>query len=105
MTSHELGDPVGGTTAYALCLWNATTPALRSVAQAGSNATCGGCWRAKGAGLVHQADAASTGGIAALRLKPGNTGKASVHAKACEPTPAPFTAPVTVVVMNDAGVC
>ncbi len=110
----DLGDPVGGGTAYTLCVYDrsAGASALRVRADAPAGGLCRGrpCWGAKGAGLRYADKDGTPHGIQQLVLKPG-TGSASIVVKAKGadlPAPGlPFAQDpaVTVQLKADGGAC
>jgi cysteine-rich repeat protein len=85
-TVADLGDPVGGGTGYALCVYDAAGGAWRVALQTvvPPGGTCGGkpCWRVAGtgasAGYRYGDGSGARGGIRTITLKPGAAGKAAV---------------------------
>jgi hypothetical protein len=115
----DFGDPVNGSTAYALCVYDASggVPALVVPATVPAGGLCAGkpCWKATKTGFVFKDKDLKYGGIAQLTLKAGAAGKASVVAKAKGanvPVPALTAAglfaqdpAVVVQLKNSDGVC
>lgn len=86
-TVSEFGDPVGGATAYTLCVYdaNAGTTSLRLRAEIPGGGTCAGkpCWKLVGTKGFRYGDRDGTpSGVAAALLKSGAEGAASVRVKA-----------------------
>jgi hypothetical protein len=86
--SHDaLGDPVGGTTGYALCVYDATG-ALRTGLGVPAAGTCGArpCWRALGEAGYRYADRRATrDGVAGIVLRAGAGRRARMKLKARGP--------------------
>jgi cysteine-rich repeat protein len=80
-----LGDPVGGTTSYTLCVYDAGgSPPLALSATAPAAGTCAGrpCWKALGfLGFKYADKERSPDGIQKLTIKSGVGGKANVTLK------------------------
>lgn len=105
----DFGDPVGGSTLTAVCVYDASgndQPLL--VAQADPATTCDttACWKAAGSkAFVFKDKDATQDGLTGVKLKSGDIGKASILVKgkgANLPMPLlGLTLPVTVQVMSD----
>lgn len=86
-TRAELGDPVGGDTSYALCVYDtaAGTPRVVASLVVPAGGTCGGkpCWRASATGFTYADKTLAHDGVKQLRLRAGVAGKAAItlHAK------------------------
>ncbi len=115
-TRPELGDPIGGTTSYALCVYDqsAGVSHLRMRLRLPAGGTCRGkpCWKAQGAtGLGYKDSEATPDGITGATFKSGPVGKASMQIKArggaltLPALPLTQQAAVTVQLQNDAGAC
>lgn len=81
VTQGQFGNPVTGTTSYAVCIYNAANQLQGeySVAQAG--ATCAGkpCWAAiSDKGYKYKDKAGATNGITKIKLSGGDAGKGKV---------------------------
>jgi len=112
----ELGDPVGGSTGYVLCVYDtqAGAPHVALRARAPAGGTCKGrpCWRPLGAsGLRYDDRDLSPDGLQSLKIKAGPADKAGITLKAKGDRLAlpalPFAQDpsVTVQLRNDAGTC
>jgi hypothetical protein len=81
----DFGDPVSGTTMYALCIYGAVGGMAQLAAQAlvPGGGTCGGkpCWAANGKGFAYTDHAATAGGIKKIRLTSGAAGSARIIVK------------------------
>lgn len=73
----ELGDPVDGTTRYALCLYDreADLPLLKLSTSLPVGAAW---WKAKGSGLGYRPGGSAPGGITSVSIKAGSAGKSAV---------------------------
>ncbi len=80
IVKESLGDPVGGSTAYALCLFDqaGTLAGAIDVVRAGD--TCGTkpCWKSKKKGWVYKDADAAADGVLTLKLGGGDAGKSSI---------------------------
>jgi cysteine-rich repeat protein len=79
----EFGDPVAGTTRYAICVYGPDLAVDVRLDRAG--ATCGTkpCWKATGlTGYAYADPAGAAEGVLAVRLKAGLTGKGAITATA-----------------------
>ena len=86
-TVAEFGDPVGGTTGYALCVYDDAGggPELVMQAVAPAGGTCGNgrpCWRTRGRqttiGFRYSNSRASSNGLVSVNLVQGDDGKAAI---------------------------
>ncbi len=110
------GDPVGGTTGYALCLYD-QTGGLSSLAlsiQASAGGTCSGapCWKAKdGKSVSYKNRDGTPDGIRSLKLKAGLDGKPKLKLKSKGSAVIVPTLPLTqdpsvvALLVNSAGGC
>ena len=104
------GDPLGGSTSYALCVYDtaASTPTLRLRATASAGGTCGPapCWKPIATGFSYKNTSGTAGRLGKVVLKTG-TGKASLQVEArggnLAPLGLPLTQSPTVVVQLGAG--
>jgi cysteine-rich repeat protein len=74
----DLGDPVGGTTAYDVCIYRDADTLVGELSIERGGQTCGAqpCWKAAGAaGFKYKDPAASASGVGKLSLKGGDAGK------------------------------
>ena len=117
-TAGDLGDPVGGATAYDLCVYDASAgvPSLVLRAHLPPGGTCGSkpCWKAASGGLKgyrYDDRDGLAGGIRTLVVKPGDAGKAKVIVKgkgaplALPALPLAADPAVTVQLTAATGVC
>jgi hypothetical protein len=96
----DLGDPLAGGTAYAVCIYDQTggEPVFKMGALVAPGDTCdaGPCWSARGSsGWVYKNRAGNAAGITKVLLKSGEAGKAKVlvrGAGAALPLPAAASA-------------
>ena len=116
-----LGDPVSGTTAYALCVYGTTAsvPYLATQLHVPAGGNCAGipCWVSTDANGVRYRDpAAAADGVVALRARTGAAGRAKVRLQArgtALPIPVPANAAsliaadpqVTAQLVNADGSC
>ena len=112
----DFGDPVNGSTTYALCLWDrdAGTPELVRSIVLPPGGTCAGkpCWRGNAKGFLFSDKALATG-VKQLKLRAGAAGKGQVQLQAkgvgIETIGAalPFaqSPAVTIQLVNDLGQC
>ncbi|MEW6271394.1 MAG: hypothetical protein AB1689_19100, partial [Thermodesulfobacteriota bacterium] len=112
-----LGDPLGGATSYALCVYETSagmTALARPPIEIPGGGVCRGkpCWKALGGVGVKYADRDRTpDGVESLVLRSGPAGKPSVVLTAKGATLAPPSLPlgqdpaVTVQLVNDSGAC
>jgi len=114
----ELGDPIGGATSYALCIYESSagvTSLARAPLRIPGGGTCKGkpCWKAMGgSGGVKYTDRDRTpDGVDGLLLRPGAAGKSSIVLTAKGATLAPPALPlgqdpaVTMQLRSSDGAC
>jgi hypothetical protein len=82
-----LGDPIGGSTAYRLCIYDAVDRLVGRLQVDRAGQTCGSagkaCWNAIGdQGWVYRDPTASADGVRRLLAKGGRPGKGSIRLKA-----------------------
>ncbi len=82
-TFADLGDPIGGATGYALCLFDSSAGtwslALRSAIPAGGSCAGRACWSALGnEGVRYSSPEALPDGVVTARLRSGEAGRSSV---------------------------
>ena len=83
----DLGDPVGGTTAYRLCIYDGTDRLVGRLAVDRAGGTCGSkdraCWKALGTkGYLYRDEASAADGVKRLLAKGGRPGKGTVRLQA-----------------------
>ena len=110
----DFGDPVAGSTDYTLCVYQegpgGQTLVAESNAVAAAQCAAGPCWKQLGDRFAYLNSEKLPDGMVRVALRAGETGKASVSAKANGPhldlagSP-PFTAPVTAQVLDAHGEC
>ena len=79
-----IGDPVAGSTAYRLCVYDDAANAVATYAVARAGDVCGKkpCWRAqKSTGFKYRDPAGTADGIRQLRLRAGEAGKGRIVLK------------------------
>lgn len=84
VTPGEFGDPVAGTTAYALCIYDALNQLAGQYPLVRAGATCNGkpCWKlAANKHYVYTDKFATAAGIAQAKLSSGATGKGKIKIK------------------------
>jgi hypothetical protein len=112
----DLGDPIGGSTGYVLCVYDtqASVPRVALRAHAPAGGVCKGrpCWRPSGTtGLRYDDRDLSPDGIQSLKIKAASAEKASLTLKAkgdrlaLPALPLAQDPSVTVQLRNDAGTC
>lgn len=77
----EFGDPVNGTTAYSICIYDAakTLVGTMEVARAGATCPIKPCWKTSGAtGFKYTDKTLAASGIGHIQLKAGSAGKGKV---------------------------
>ena len=111
----DLGDPVNGSTAYTLCMYDesggASSLALRADAPAGG--TCAGkpCWKSDGGGYQYKDKDLTPGGLLRIKLRPGGPGQANLRVSGkglnlgLPGLPLSQDTRVTVQLKNTNGVC
>jgi hypothetical protein len=82
-----LGDPLGGTPAYAFCVYDQTAgvPALKMGINIAAGGTCGTkpCWKAvSDKGWSYSNRSGSSGGITKVKFKGGDAGKPNLQVAA-----------------------
>jgi hypothetical protein len=85
VTRATLGDPVGGTTTYRLCIYDNALNAVASLVVDRAGAVCGSkaCWRQHGAeGYRYRDRAARADGVTKLALTGGDAGSGKIRLKA-----------------------
>jgi len=81
----DLGDPVGGTTRYDVCLYDGANQLVAELSVDRAGQSCGSkpCWKAAGAaGFKYKDAAASASGVSKLSLKSGAAGKGALSLQA-----------------------
>lgn len=80
----DFGDPVSGSTAYALCVFDQDDTLAGSLEIARAGETCAGkaCWRATGFGWQYKDKDAIADGVSKLELRGGPSGKGQLQVKA-----------------------
>jgi cysteine-rich repeat protein len=112
----DLGDPIGGTTGYVLCVYDTQAgvshTALRARMPAGGLCKGRPCWRPLGtSGLRYDDRDLTPDGVKSVKIKTGPAGKASIGLKAkgdrltLPDLPLVQDPSVTVQLRNDAGAC
>jgi hypothetical protein len=83
--SSDLGDPFGGETAYALCIYDDDDTLAGNLLVDRAGEACGGspCWSLSGAGYKYGDKSGTADGVQKMQLLPGDTGKgkASISGK------------------------
>jgi alkylhydroperoxidase family enzyme len=85
VTRATFGDPVAGTTAYRLCIYDAAQNPVADLVVDRAGADCGSkaCWKQHGATGYRYADrAAGADGVTKLRLTAGDAGSGKIRLKA-----------------------
>jgi hypothetical protein len=86
VTPADVGDPVGGSTEYALCLYDETAdaPSLALSLSVPPGGTCNGadCWKSTPRKVVYRDRDASRSGVRGLLIKLGAAGKSKAKLKA-----------------------
>lgn len=85
----DFGNPVGGTTAYRLCLWRDATTLVADyeIDRAGDSCDGGACWKSIGAappagkGYIFKDSTAASDGVRIVSLKSGGAGKSKILIK------------------------
>ena len=81
----DLGDPVGGTTRYDVCLYGDADQLVAELSVDRAGQSCGGkpCWKAAGGvGFKYKDAGASASGVSKLSLKSGEAGKGALSLQA-----------------------
>ncbi len=106
-TRAELGDPVAGTTDYALCLWTVgPAPTLLVAGVAPANGVSDSGWHAARGGLAHADPTSDANGLRSLALYPGGDGQSGLRAAmAGALTAQPLAGALHVVARQDDGTC
>ncbi len=84
VTQGQFGDPVNGSTAYAVCLYDAANQLRGEYSLAQAGATCGNkpCWKAlSDKGYIYKDKDTTAYGILLAKLKGGDAGKGQVKIK------------------------
>ena len=109
-TIADLGDPTADD-AYALCVFDASNPALPDQLLFSTEAPAGSGWKANGKGFRYRSRSGAPEGVTSVALAAGLDGKAKASVKGSgELLPLPATAtplplPLLVQLQNDAGTC
>src|SRR5262245_29039073 len=115
----DLGDPVSGTTSYAICVYSAASTLVADLQVDRAGDMCAGvpCWKASAAGPKYGDAAASAAGVRSIVTKAGDAGKGQVKVVAQNKAPALVSMPtgaaaaltgatsVTVRVVTSDGAC
>jgi hypothetical protein len=108
-TLADLHDPVGGSAAFGVCVYDASAsaqPLLAGAVVAGGSCGAKPCWKAVGGGYRYKNKAASSDGVTDLKLRLSASGELQVVVKgkgAALPLPAlGLTTPVHVQFVVDA---
>lgn len=104
----QVGDPVAGTTAYAVCVYDELGQRLFT-----ASINAGERWTLKNGRYAYSDPDAIEDGVRSLRMVPGEAGKARVSATASNSkgtlaplvTPPYFDLPVTAQLLNSVGTC
>jgi hypothetical protein len=84
-SEQEFGDPIAGSTSYALCIYDSSGGSDRLLLHAAlpAGGTCGeaACWKRRSTALKYRDPARTAGGVEMLLLKPGEDGRAKIVLK------------------------